>query len=188
VRVTEPFSAGLSERVAVSVRASASGPFSCTALPLVVLFCEDVTMIVPAVSVCVAAFAPVAVNAPLPVTVIGSEPVTEVVIKKLALSAPVAIVRLLDVTGVVQLLSVKNAVPAGPEGAKTSVLPTFAALPELSCDCTVSTAEHTPTDSVCAGLVKARLVGAEETMLTGTAGGAPWGNPFGYRKSVTNKP
>ena len=81
VRVTEPV-VMLSERVAVSVRASTSGPFSCAALALVVFPCEDAMMIVAAftVSVCVAAFAPVAVNAPLPVTVIVGEPAAAAVI------------------------------------------------------------------------------------------------------------
>jgi hypothetical protein len=58
------------------------------------------------VSVCVAAFAPFAVNAPLPVTVITGDPTTVSLKKKLALLDPLGMVRFDPVTTVVHVLSV----------------------------------------------------------------------------------
>jgi hypothetical protein len=58
------------------------------------------------VSVCVATFAPFAVKAPVPVTVINTDPGAVSLKKKLALLDPLGIVRFEAVTAVVHVLSV----------------------------------------------------------------------------------
>ena len=52
-------------------------------------------------------------------------------------------------------------------------MPTFAGLPELSCVCTVSAAEHAPALSVCAALLKASLQGVTVSVCVAVAVNAP---------------
>jgi hypothetical protein len=85
------------------------------------------------VSVCVAVFGPLAVNAPLPVTVIVTEPVVVSLKKNVAVFEPLGIVKFEPVTAVVHVLLVKNDAPAGlPDGLNVSVLVTLEGLPFAS--------------------------------------------------------
>lgn len=128
------------------------------------MVCPRRTTAAITVSVWVAAFAPFAVNAPVPVTVMVTEPAVVSLKKKVAVFEPPGMFKFEPVTAVVHVLLVKKEAPADglAEGVSVSVALTLAVLPAVSRDSIVSAVEHTPELTVTGALVKTNFdAGAE---------------------------